>query len=218
MKSSRKSSRKPVDKHGREMPVDPERDRAMNRFIENVVETEFSEALAAANDPKYTTFLRARADPAYRSLGFSALTRKFNISLQEVDDLWRNHQLHRGMIRMMNRMPDILEDVAEDARSKMVACPRCDGVTTVAAGVRGETRPCPVCDGTGKVRAVGDRAARQLVFETAGLIGKPGPTGPLVNVNLGLESGLADLLVGAQKIVQSPTVALAVPEPPEPEK
>lgn len=181
------------------MTVDPDNDRPMQRFIDLVDETEFSAALTASGEPKYVTFLAARHDPAYRSLGFSALCRKFNISLQDVDDLWRSHQLHRGMMRMMNSLPDILEDVAVDARSRKVACPRCDGLAVLTSD-SGLPRACPVCDGTGKVRQTGDRDARHLVFESAGLTGKRGPL-VAIQQNFGLDVELEEVLATSQRIV-----------------
>ncbi len=190
---------KKKDKNGRKMASQPSEDLPMRRFIENVPEDEFSAALDASGDPKFQNFLLARCDPAYRQVGFAALCRKFNISLQDVDDLWRSHQLHRGMIRMMNQVPVILEDVAEDAKSRTVVCPRCDGLLTLIND-KGDVRPCPVCKETGMVRQTGDKAARELVFESIGLTGKRGPM-VAIQQNFGLDSGLEDVLMATQRVI-----------------
>src|SRR5947208_14077255 len=100
MKKTRKPSKiaKRELRQGRHIPPAPTLDVPMRRFIDSVPDKEFAEALEHAPDPKFQTFLAARADPAYRGLSFAALCRKFNIPLADVDDLWRQHQLHVGMI------------------------------------------------------------------------------------------------------------------------
>lgn len=205
-----KSPKKPAktDRHGRKMPRVASRDLPMKRFIENVPDNEFSAALESSPDPKFATFLAARADPAYATLSFSALCRKFNISLQDVDDLWRNHQLHRGMIQMMTHVPQVLEDVAQDAKSKMVVCTRCDGegvlVSNNGPDDTGGARVCPVCDGAKKIKVSGDKAARDLVFESIGLTGKRSPM-VAIQQNFGLDSGLEDILISTQRVLSGGT-------------
>ena len=211
----------------------------MRRFIDSVPDKEFAEALEHAPDPKFQTFLAARADPAYRGLSFAALCRKFNISLADVDDLWRSHQLHVGMIEMMNHVPRVMIDIVEDAKSHQGTCTRCDGSGTItrdsdigsgsaeAPRSRGsgsgeergrvrEARPterveglaritCPVCDGTKKVRVIGDKAARDLVFESIGLTGKRPPGVAIQQNNYGLDAELSEVLMMSQKILAEST-------------
>jgi RecJ-like exonuclease len=70
---------------------------------------------------------------------------------------------------MLNHLPDIMKDIAEDSESRDVPCPRCDGVGHVMR--ENGAAPCPQCDGAGKVSVPGDAHARRLIFEILGLIG-----------------------------------------------
>jgi hypothetical protein len=178
----------------------------MRRFIENVPETEFQAALEVCSEPKIEMLLAARLDPAYRTSSFASLCKKFNVSLSEVDDIWRNHQLHVGMMRMMSKVPDMMADMVEDARSSMVCCPRCDGLKRVSEGGDDGKKPiiraCPVCNETGLVRHVGDKVAREIVSEAAGLIGKKVPMFAVQNNNFGMDSALEELLMTSQKVLK----------------
>jgi hypothetical protein len=188
-----------------------EKETAMSRILASMSREEFAEAveMASAADPENTrldTFLRALVDPAYRSVSIKNLTRQFGISLLQVHDIWRESRMHHGMMRMLNHVPDILEDTAVDARSTMGVCPRCDGIGTVMPETTAKdevpsVRSCPECEGKQKVRRPGDKVARELVFESIGLTGKRG--GPLVAIqnNMATESGLEEVLVSTQKLI-----------------
>lgn len=188
------------DKNGRKLPVIVSKDLPMRRFIENVDEGEFERALEAQSEPKFALFLSARADPAYRGQSFAALCKKFGITLQDVDELWRNHQLHTGMIQMMNHVPRILQDVAEDSKSKDQMCPKCEGLKTISDGEPPKVRNCPLCKGIGEVRVAGDKNSRDLVFESIGLIGKKSPMFA-IQQNFGLDSGLEEILMNTQRVI-----------------
>jgi len=202
------------DKHGRPLPSSGPRDIPMKTFIENVPDAEFKDALESAPDPKYQHFLLAWLSPEHRRTSFGHLCNLFNISLQDVHELWRQHQLHRGMIQMSNHLPKVLDDVAFDAESRMEYCTRCDGTGTVSDREEGSfesstsrsshakepVRICPQCKGTKEVRVVGDRAARDLLFESIGLTGKKGPL-VAIQQNFGLDMELGDVLAASQRVV-----------------
>lgn len=190
------------DKSGRLTPQNPSQDVPMRIFIENVPPDELTAALEASPDPKFQQFLDARTDPAYRNHSFAAICRKLNITLSEFDDLWRNHQLHRAMIRVSNYTPEIFEGVARAARSKMEACSRCDGEKLVYND-RGVGRTCPVCDGAGKVEVYGVPHAIDKIYGSMGMDGRKG--GPMVAIqqNFGLDSSLEDVLIESHKLLNS---------------
>jgi hypothetical protein len=50
------------------------------------------------------------------------------------------------------------------------------------------------------MRVIGDKASRDLVFESIGLTGKKGPT-IAIQQNFGLASELGDVLMTSQKII-----------------
>jgi len=64
--------------------------------------------------------------------------------------------------------------VAEDAKSKNVVCPRCDGMK-IARTPDGSERSCPVCRGKGEIQTPGDKHARDIMFETMKLTSQSGP-------------------------------------------
>jgi hypothetical protein len=108
--------------------------------------------------------------------------RKFNISLHEAQCLYTDHMRYQGLLRMSSQVPQVMADVAEDAKSRMRVCPRCDGEKVVEStrGNKRGRRVCPDCKGTGEVRVIGDKHARDLVFESMKLTGQKGP---LVAIN-----------------------------------
>lgn len=204
--------RMPHDRQGRKMPTLAKYDAAMRRFISNIDEDAFHLALAEAPDPKFRTFLNARLDPHFRNMTFAQMCRNFGISLAEMDDLYRKSQIHLGMIRSSNHIPQLIEDIAIDAKSKQAYCTRCDGTGTVSpaderspVGGDREDRPaavrvCPMCHGAKEVRIPGDKSARDLVYESYGLIGKGGVQFNN-QIHLSLDAELGDLLATSQKVL-----------------
>lgn len=201
------------DKNGRPVPNNPTHDLPMRLFFDHIPEPEFREALENAPDAKYQQLLTARLSPQHQNTTFMRLCHNFGISLQDVHELWRHHQLHRAMIEMSNVLPEVTRDLGEDARSRLAYCPRCDGLGYVTdtgegsedapagADSRGEgRRVCPACEGARKVRVIGDKASREMLLESVGFIGKKSP---LVNINqhFGLDSELGDLLAASQRVI-----------------
>jgi hypothetical protein len=209
------------DRQGRKIPAQARHDSAFQHFIDNVDDAAFTAALEDAADAKYQSLLRARLDPRNRRTSFSKLCRNFGISIADVDDLYRKSQIHIGMIRSANHIPDLMEDIAIDAKSKLQYCTRCDGkgiVTDLVEDAGGSDdfarsakserggieRMCPMCKGVGEVRVAGDRTARDLVYESIGLIGRKGPMVAIQN-NLTLDSELGELLANSQKVLAGRT-------------
>ena len=75
---------------------------------------------------------------------------------------------------MATDLPQIMQDVTNNALSRDVVCPRCDGLKSVHDR-EADLRVCPVCQGKGGVTVPGDPHARELVFEVMGLIGRKEP-------------------------------------------
>ena len=175
------------DKQLRSTPEESHRDIPALRFWHNIDRDAFEFALS--DNDKYATFLRALHDPNYSRCSFPKLLRKFNISLHEAQCLYTDHMRHLGLLRMSNHLPQIMEDVAVDALSHMQACPRCDGEKVVESmrGDRKIRRMCPGCKGSGEVRVIGDKHARELVFESMKLIRQR--EGPLVAIQQNFDAG-----------------------------
>lgn len=174
-----KRKRKPTDSkvrdhYGRKVPAIASRDTAVKRFAKSVDMDALKMFVDEQEVPKYQTLMAMMGDPAYRGLTFATLLRKAQISLQDIQGIYSDGMRHMGLLRMMNHLPSIMEDVAEDARSTMVPCSRCDSIGVVPLSDK-ETRPCPSCHGERYVRQSGDKHARDLVFESAKLTGQKVP-------------------------------------------
>jgi len=191
------------DKHLRQIPDKPHRDIPALRFW-NEIDLERFESALSGND-KYATFLRALHDPHYSRCSFPTLLRKFNISLHEAQSLYADHMRQMGLLEISNHLPEIMSDVAEDARTHMQACPRCDGEKFVAStgDNRKALKPCPNCEGSGTVRVIGDKHARDLVFESMKLTRQRGPL-VAIQQNIGAAGdGLDARLESVLKLTQA---------------
>lgn len=154
----------------------------------------------------FVQFLSTPAAARYSSMGY--LCRKFQMPLKEIHEIWRDHNLHLGMIQSAVDARYAIMDTFKDARSRMEVCGRCDGLGEVTdekvtedgggeAKIR-LTRKCPECKGEGVVRVPGDTEARKLVFETMGLTKKGGPL-VAQQFNFGSADGPEEAIFGVQK-------------------
>lgn len=172
-----------VDRHGRKVPMDPTRDLPMTRFMKNI-DMDCLVAFMEFNE-KYEYFIRDLVNPHYpgRKVSFNTLCRRHNISLHEMQVLYTDGMRQLGLLQISTHLPKIMQDVGEDAESRLVSCGRCDGQKTLVENELDEdgkivgttSRPCPTCEGVGKVRQVGDKQSRDLVFESMKLTKQGGP-------------------------------------------
>lgn len=197
-------------RNARTMTTKPRQDKPMKRFIENV-DVEKLEAFLG-NEEKYRTLVAALHDPAYAQCGFAWIARKCGVTLAELQAIYTDGMRQIGMLRMSTALPEVMGDVVEDARSKKVVCPRCDGFKVGPVKGGGE-RECPVCAGTGEVTQIGDKHARDLVFETMKLTGQGGPL-VAIQQNFG-QSGLDDRMEHMLRVTQ--TLTLGAKSAGEPE-
>ena len=192
------------DKHLRQTPESSHRDIPALRFWDTIDRDQFE--LALSDNDKYATFLQALSDPTYARCSFPTLLRKFNISLHETQAIYTDHMRHMGLLLMCSQLPQVIADVTEDAKSHMRTCPRCDGekVIEFTRGNKRATKNCPDCRGTGEVRVIGDKHARDLVFESMKLTGQKAPL-VAIQQNIGAGGGLStrmeDLLKQTQSII-----------------
>lgn len=187
-----------ADKHGRIVPKAAHKDLPMRRFIESV-DPDALEFILASQDDKYQQFLLALYNPSNADRSFASIAKLHGVTLHELQRIYNDGMRQYGLIQMSNYAPRVMTDVSEDALSKMVNCPRCDGYGEVAGLVPDINRDCPVCKGQKEVRAPGDPEARRLWFEAMRLTGK----GVMVAIqqNFGTHNELEDELQLTQKIV-----------------
>ena len=183
------------DKHHRPIPNEGHRDVPALRFWDTIDRNQFELALSDHNkNDKYAAFLQALSDPTYARCSFPTLLRKFNISLHEAQSIYTDHTRHAALLQMCSQFPEVIADVTEDAKSHMHACPRCDGekVVVFTRVNKRLKKKCPECKGTGEVRMIGDKHARDLVFESMKLTGQKSP---LVAMQQNFVSGGRDMML-----------------------
>lgn len=191
------------DRRGRKIPADPAHDLAMKRFVDNIDTDKFKYFLEDAGNDKYDIFLAMLGDPAYAKLPFATIARKANLTLQELQEVYSNGMRHLALLRMSTALPDIMDDVTVDARSTMETCPRCDGEAFLP-GPDDVPKKCPSCRGSGTIRRIGDKHARDLVFESAKLTGQTGPLVAIQHNTFTGDSRMESMLKRTRSIVLEP--------------
>jgi hypothetical protein len=151
------------------MPVRADRDRFIQCFFEEVPRPDLDEALTGIGDDRFRRLHDALHDDIYRKISPGTLCRKFGISWIDLMNLWHRHTIYSGRLAMMNHLPRILIDLAEDSESHDGPCPVCDGIGYVA--IDSVRYTCVECGGVGRVRVPGDTHERRQLFEILGLIG-----------------------------------------------
>lgn len=152
-------------------------------------------------DPELESFARALRDPEYQEHSFISMCRRFSVSLSRLQTLYTDGMRHLGLLRMSTELPQVMADVAEDAKSRDIACPRCDGKMIIKSA--DGDRPCHICKERGTVRIPGDKHARDLVFESMKLTAQ---SGPLVNINQNFKGGDDENMASMFKMTQAITV------------
>lgn len=139
------------------------------------------------------------------------LCEQAELSFEDLVDLCEKYHISMGRLAWAPHLPDVLTDVAVDAKSSINMCGKCYGTgrkhsVRVNQETGGESvvqldLPCATCNATGHVRKSGDKQARLLLFEAWGLVGKA--KGPLVaiqqNVTVGADQ--ASKVTFAQKLL-----------------
>lgn len=168
-------------------------------FMEKVRKEGFGERffdfLGSRTEKKFKVLTSVLQDKQYKSVSISNLCKASGVDTTELERAWIDFNRQKGLVRMASQLPDVMEDVATDARSVVVKCRNCEGLGRL------ESQPdfpeCPICDGKGTVRRIGDKHSRELLFDTMKLTTKE----PLVNIqnNFSLETIVGE----ASKILRS---------------
>ena len=171
-------------------------DKPLRDFKLAVDEDEFMRACRMeSEDSKWGRLHLALMRP---NVTFMQAVKSEGISLLELNQFWSDSSKHMGTIRMMNHLPDVMEQTAVEARQKVVVCARCAGTQVVyeyekpvveLEGGRldfGEKvlvrKACPTCVDSivpGRVIQPGDLESKKLMFKVAGLL----KDGQVVNVD-----------------------------------
>jgi hypothetical protein len=159
----------------------PRKDTAFRRLEAAIPREEWIAAFeAGSEDERVLNLLGRFLDPTIGRRTLPQLCKEVGLTYPQVLKLITRHRLDQGILRMSAHVPQVLDDVGVDAKSKLVACPTCQGekvIRTISpkTGCVVDEKQCWCCDGTGKMRKVGDVDARKLMFETLQLTGRRGP-------------------------------------------
>jgi len=147
--------------------------------------------------------LRSSGESAGKNI--STLAASIGIPYKRVVECFRDMKRLEGIVAVAQRLPKVMEDVAEDAENKQVTCASCEGLGQIIVkrggeGLPQETKMCIPCEGLGKVIKSGDPVARKQVLEIMELGGKVpiwAPNSQILAVGESLEETLKAARKGA---------------------
>ena len=148
------------------------------------------DVLSLSSDPMLKQLSRIILNPMPEDklCSVSKLAERTGITMRQITSGLKDLMRDEGFVRMAKRLPEVMEQVAEDAMSRDVECSKCHGagqvVRKVNIGTEDESEErdrCDSCQGKGTVYQLGDTDRLRLLFETFDLTGKRGAG---VNIDL----------------------------------
>jgi hypothetical protein len=177
---------------------------ALNHFSKHLTREEMALALVDADDTRAIQFANMLLDPEYARTSVGVIANKVGLTTSSVIDAYRKRKVAESTAIILKHAPEIMADVAEAAKARVLTCPTCEGLGTVevrSSVVEGDKtiervtcKPCLRCEQSGRVREAGDNNARKLVFESIGLIGQRGPLIDARSITVGGDDGLEETL------------------------
>lgn len=215
--AARKNNNKPTKREpggGRLIPTQTARDKPFRTFLDAIPREHFLGVLAAQPEESRLRSLLALMTADYSSYTHPpllvTLCKKAGVTMQDIMNLMKDHAVAEGTVKMMLSLPQVMEDVGQDAKTRVRTCTVCLGrghVTIAEQDADGKLtgdsheEDCLNCEMTGKVREIGDKHSRELLFETAELTNKP--RGPLINQNFDLrDTQLKQVLMATQDLME----------------
>jgi hypothetical protein len=136
-----------------------------------------------SDKPAIQALARDAMDPLFKRTSFAALAERNALNIHMLSDEFKAIMRSDGLMRAAQHLPEIIEQVAVDAKSRDQACKVCNGTGMIESTIgKKKSRECVVCEGRGTKYVLGDIDRLKLLFETFGLSGKGGG----LNVNLDL--------------------------------
>jgi len=198
----------------------PRADKVFRRLEASIPREELVKAMDAAPDERAQQLLLRLLDPAFRTHSLPKLAKDVGLTYPQVLHYIQKYRLDEGLLKMSAHVPQVLEDVAIDSKSKEVTCPNCEGTKVVAVTevvedpdtkkkvvlqrLDDKGRPmwkkCLVCDGAGTIRQVGDADSRKLLFETMKLTGQRSPL-VAIQQNLGGAAAMEDTMASVRDVL-----------------
>lgn len=157
--------------------------------------------LATAQLPApISRILGAIADPANDGVSLAKVCAAHDVSLAKLLDVFKVALLARGRlaatVRIATALPEVAQQVMEDAVGGNRVCPDCLGAKRVDDSTEKDpagTKPCARCKGKGEVRFIPDHEVQKTALKIGGLLEHGSGMKIAVNQNmLNLGGGGAD--------------------------
>ena len=128
------------DKHGRLLPVRPKNDKPFRNLFKALETTGISEGFQeflanSENDglKHFGVFMLSR--PGYsKDPSPPMLARDAGVSFQDIVDALKDYTKAEGFVQLLVHLPQVMGDVAQDAKAQLICCERCDGKGEIAEG------------------------------------------------------------------------------------
>lgn len=190
---------------GRQMTQRARVDKPFRNYLESWPRDVLIAALASQpEESRFRTLLSLMESDTTATL--PTMCRKAQVTMPMMCNLMREAAVAEGTVRMMLSLPQVMEDVGEDAKTKLRTCTVCEGEGEVQekdgdGTPVGDKKMCLNCEGEGTIRETGDKHARDLLFETAELTNKP--RGPLIEQNFDMrDTGLRRTMAMTQDLLE----------------
>ena len=208
-RSEMKARGKRFDKNGRIVPADPKAlDPPLVEFTDAVDFNALVEVLDTSEDARAHVLANLLCDPRQKRINFALAIRTAGLTLQDLNELWRKHNLAAGMVESASNVRRLIKDLSTDALSSHVVCPRCDGtgqIVRAAKNAQGSIEEaeavCPQCKGAREVRQPGNPKAIDTTLKIFDIGTR---TSPLVAIQQNFEGSFEDTVGAAQDAVQIP--------------
>jgi len=160
------------DLDNRPVPDNPRYDASMHKFFHNVPLGEFTAALALQEEQRFRDLQTSMTDPRNSRMTLVTLCRHHAVTLTDLQDVWRRHQVNLGLMAMSTFAPKVMENIASDAASFTDLCPTCRGKGKLS---RKSKSLCPRCSGHGVIQKPGDLESRHIMMQALGVTGDAPP-------------------------------------------
>ena len=113
---------------GTKSNLDARHDRTFKRLSALVPKEQWKEVLGYfPENAKAAKLLMLLGDPVNNRLTLGKLSVQSGLSTAELTLFFNNSRKQEGIVRMSQKLPDIMEETAEDALSSLAPCERCGG-------------------------------------------------------------------------------------------
>lgn len=164
-----------------QLDITPPKPTAVSRILLELKDEGYTPAildcLSRRDEKRFKVLLSAMQDERYNHLPWGKLCRMSGVDLSELEQIWIDFNKQKGYLKVASKLPEIMDDVATDALSRVSICTNCEGVGRLLD--KPENPICTICEGSGKVRKQGCIKSREMIFDAMKVTSKE----PLISIN-----------------------------------